>query len=69
MALNYYSFTTEQSDRYDDLIIELVAWLSHQSQGCDTIVAEGTAKRRPALIDPTVYMLFVYWDFNPFQLR
>jgi hypothetical protein len=50
MALNYYSLTTGQSDRYDNLTIELVAWLSHRSNGCNTIVAEGTANMYAALL-------------------
>lgn len=50
LALNYYDITASQSNRYSELTLELVAWLSDRSLLCDNIVAEGTANMYAALL-------------------
>ncbi|MBL7850117.1 MAG: hypothetical protein JNN04_04390 [Cyclobacteriaceae bacterium] len=50
LALNYYSLTSSQPDRYFNLTLELVNWLSFRGLKCGEIVAEGTANMYAALL-------------------
>lgn len=49
LALNYFRITSSSPERYMNLTMELVAWLSLRGNNCSSIVAEGTANMYAAL--------------------
>jgi len=49
LALNYYHQKMGSSKQYGNLVQEILAWLAHQANLCDLIMAEGVAEMYAAL--------------------